>query len=380
MSTAATPLARLAGFAPAGFAPAGFAPAGFAGFARFARRRRRAALLASVPLLAVGALAAGCGTVSPPSPGGGGGGAGGGSATGNAATSSPPSVSSTPVPTVTGGPVTSGEPACTGWPRHPARGPLPMSFVPVAVLRCVSGYQTIPGKGQWLTATLERAGADLAPLVAALHRPLEHTTPGRICPAIAMLPPQIVLIGGDGKAIVPRLPLSGCGMVQPRVLAALAALPWQRVSVRLVSQVQTQQEVASGCPPGMRDPFAVYGSPRPSSGGAVFPARPAALRLCVYSSGGATSPARFARSAAVTGSAERELLAGLSGAGRASQCALPHSRFAMIESPGEPLIYVELGGCDRVLRYETAPGGLTDLSTGQATTGAVAAIESLTRP
>jgi hypothetical protein len=368
MSTAITSLARLAGFAQTGFA----------GFARFARRRRRAALLASVPLLAVGILAAGCGTVSAPPVGGGG--TGGGSGTGNAATSSPPSVSSTPVPTSTGGPVAPGEPACVGWPQHPALGPLPASFVPVAVLRCVNGYQTIPGKGQWLTATLERAGRDLAPLVAALRRSPEHTAPGRICPAIAVLPPQIALISGDGKDITPRIPLGGCGLVQPQVLAALAALPWQRVSVRLVSQVQTQQEVASGCQPGFKDPFAVYGSPRPSPGGAVFPARTAALQICVYSSGGAANAAQFARSATVSGPAERELLAGLSAAGRASQCALPHSRFAVVQSPGAPLVYVELGGCDRVLRYEPVAGGMTTLATGQATPGAVAAIESLTRP
>jgi hypothetical protein len=212
--------------------------------ARFARRRRRAALLASVPLLAVGALAAGCGTVSAPSPAGG----AGGSGTGSAVTSSPPSVSSTPVPTVTGGPVTPGEPACSGWPQNAARGPLPASFVPVAVLRCVGANQMIRGKGQWLTATLERAGRDLAPLVAALRRPPEHATPGRICPATATLPPQIVLISGDGQAIIPRLPLSGCGRVQTQVLAALAALPWQTVSVRLVSQVQTQQEAATSSP------------------------------------------------------------------------------------------------------------------------------------
>jgi hypothetical protein len=367
MSTAITLLARQTGFAQAGFAR----------FARFAWRRRRAALLASVPLLAVGMLAAGCGTVSAPSPGGG---PGGGSWTGSAAPSSPPPVSSTPVPTATGGPVTPGEPACTGWPQDAARGPLPVSFVPVTVLQCVSGYQTIPGKGQWLTATLERVDRDLAPLVAALRRPAEHAPPGTICPAIAMLPPQIALISGDGKAIIPRLPLSRCGMVQPQVLAALAALPWQKVSVRLVSQVQTQQEVASDCPPGFKDPFVVYGSPRPSPGGAVFPTDPAALQVCVYGSGGAANAAQFARSASVTGQAERELLAGLSGAGRAGQCALPHSRFAVIESPGAPLIYVELGGCDRVLRYESASGGLMDLSTGQATPATVAAIESLARP
>jgi hypothetical protein len=260
-----------------------------------------------------------------------------------------------------------------------ARGPLPVSFVPVAAIRCVSSYQMIPGKGQWLTATLERADKNLAPLTAALRRPLGRITPDMVCPDIAMLPPQFVLISSDGKMIMPRLPLGGCGLVQPQVLAALSALPWQKVSVRLVSQVQTQQEVASGCTPGYRDPFVTYGSLRPSPGGAVFSARPSSLRICVYSSGGATSAAQFVRAAMVTGSTESDLLAGLSGAGRASLCTLPHSTFAVIEGPGTPLIYVELGGCHRVLRYESGTSGLMGLSIGQATPGAVVTIESVTR-
>jgi len=73
------------------------------------------------------------------------------------------------------------------------------------------------------------------------------------------------------------------------------------------------------------------------------------------------------------------LLAGLSGAGRASLCSLPHNKFAVLGGAGAPVIYVELGGCDRVFRYESGAGGLMGLSTGQATPGAVATIESLTR-
>ena len=46
----------------------------------------------------------------------------------------------------------------------------PVSFVPVAALRCVQTYQMIPGKGQWLTATLERADKNLAPLIGALRQ------------------------------------------------------------------------------------------------------------------------------------------------------------------------------------------------------------------
>ena len=243
MITPITPLARLTGVVRA--------------------RAGRSALLVLVPLTALVTLAAGCGTVTaPPS--------GGGTGHGQTAASSPPAsptASGSPVPTTTGGPVTPGQPACAGWPAGVPRGTLPASFAPVAVIRCVTSDQMVPGKGQWEVATLERADKNLAPLTAALRSPSARPRPGVMCPEIAMIPPQFVLVDGDGKMIIPRLPLSGCGLVQPQVLAALAALSWRQVSVRLVSQVQTQQEIATGCTPQFRDPFLVYGSLRPSPGG-----------------------------------------------------------------------------------------------------------------
>ena len=344
------------------------------------RDGRRIAWLAAAPLAALVTLAAGCGTVRTP-PGGGSG--HGQTATGSPASSptavSPTSAGGSPVPTTTGGPVTPGQPACAGWPSNAARGALPASFVPVAVIRCVTSDQMIPGNGQWEVATLERADKNLAPLIAALRRPAPERNPGALCPYIAMVPPQFVMVGGDGRMIIPRLPLSGCGQVQPQVLAALSGLAWRPLSVRLVSQIQTQQEVASGCTPQYRDPFLSYGSLRPSPGGTGLGTRPASLRICVYTSGGTTGTTQFVRAATVTGSAESNLLAGLSGAGRTSLCSLPHDKFAVLGGAGAPAIYVELGGCDRVFRYESGAGGLMGLSTGQATPGAVAAFESLTR-
>jgi hypothetical protein len=201
-----------------------------------------------------------------------------------------------------------------------------------------------------------------------------------MCPDIAMLPPRFALISGDGKMIMPRLPLTGCGLVAQQVLAALSALPWRPVSVRLVSQIQSQQEVATGCAPQYRDPFALYVSLRPSPGGSVLRAAPAALRICVYNSGGATSTPQFVRAATVTGATETALLAGLSGAGRATLCTLPRPMFAVVGGQGSPEISVELGGCYRVLRYESRGGGLMGLSVGQATPGAVETIESLLHP
>jgi hypothetical protein len=337
---------------------------------------------ASAALLVVAtALATGCATVSTPAAGAG--------PVKTATKASQPATTASPVPTTTGGPpVAPGQPACAGWPANAVRGKaLPASFAPVAVLRCVTSDQQIPGKGEWETATLERADTSLAPLVAALRHPSGQRIPGMMCPAIAMVAPQFVLIGRDGTALWPLLPLTGCGLVQSGVLAALSALSWQQVSVRLIAQVQTQQEVASGCTPQYTDPFTMYGPLRPSAGGTVFPAVPSSLRICTYSSGGTSSAPQFTGSATVTGSAEQDLLTGLSGAGQATLCTQPEPGFAVIGGPGSPgtsitpgsgQIYVELGGCHRVLRDESQAGRLTGMATGQATPGAVATIESVT--
>jgi hypothetical protein len=325
-------------------------------------------------------LAAGCGTASTPP-------AGGGTSTGHppassaAATPTPSEITPTAVPTITGGSVTPGQPWCANWPANAAHVTLPASFVPVAVLRCVEGYQTIPGKGQWQTATLERANEDLAPLIAALRRPSGGRSTGMMCPELAMLPPQIVLIDGNGKMIIPRLPLSGCGLVQQQVIAALGALPWFTLSVRLIAQIQTPAELASGCSSEFKDPFlvSVSGSFTPSSGGVVFTSRPASLRICVYAANG-TIIARFLRGTTVTGQVESNLLAGLTGARRTAICGLPHASFAAVggEGAGDPLVFVELGGCNRVLRLETGSG--VGMPTGQASLQAVAIIETVTRP
>jgi hypothetical protein len=348
-------------------------------------RASRVTLLASVPLLALVTLAAGCGTVTtPPSAGG------TGSAPPSAPVTSTPTTSGSsagssgspaPVPTTTGGTITPGVPSCAGWPLKTVTERLPASFVPVAVLRCVSAEQVIPGQGQWLTETLERATTDLGPLTTALRQPPGRHAPGVMCPDIAMLPPQIVLISDNGATIVPRFPLSGCGLVQGQVLGALAALSWKPVTVRLVSQVQTQAEVASGCTAQYKDPFLLYGTPRPSPGGEVYTTRPASLRICVYSASGANT-SQFLRGTTVTGQTENVLLSGLSGARGSNLCTLPHSKFAVVEggSPNAATVYVELGGCDRVFRYQTGSGGLMGMSTGQATTAAVAIIEQVTHP
>ena len=187
--------------------------------------------------LAAGALVTGCGSVhAGAAPGAGAPGSRTG-APGHATAPAGPSAPATPVPTVSGGRVVPGEPACVGWPAGVTSGPLPASFVPVSVERCVNGAQTIPGKGMWITATLQRADSGLDGLVNALRRPTATRPPGTVCPAIAVLAPQVVLISANGQKLIPRLPATGCGLTQMQVLAALDALRWQPVSVRLIAKV-----------------------------------------------------------------------------------------------------------------------------------------------
>ena len=141
------------------------------------------------------------------------------------------------MPTVSGGQVVPGQPACVGWPTGATSVSLPVSFVPVSVERCVNGVQTIPGKGLWTTATLQRSDSGLAGLINALRQPSVAHQPGTVCPALAVIPPQVVLIGANGQKLIPRLPATGCGLIQSQVLAALDALRWQPVSVRLIAKI-----------------------------------------------------------------------------------------------------------------------------------------------
>ena len=239
----------------------------------------------------------------------------------------------------------------------------------------MTSYQPIPGKGQWEIATLERVDREPGAADRGAAPPVGPDQPGTLCPEIAIVPPQFVLISGDGKMLVPRLPISGCGLVQPQVLVALSALSWQPVSVRLVSQIQTQQEVASGCAPQYRDrsrheSLAVV---RPRGAGAQPASCGSACTRRQRDFRGAVRPG---------GDGHGHRGASCSRGCRAPGgplCTLPHGKFAVLGGANGPVIYVELGGCDRVFRYESGAGGLMGLSAGEATPGAVATIESLAR-
>jgi hypothetical protein len=209
----------------------------------------RRAWLLCVPLLVAGALAAGCGTAHTGAPSVG--------APGHATGPAAPSAPATPVPTVSGGHFAAGGVACVGWPTGATSAALPVSFVPVSVERCVNGAETVPGKGLWTTATLQWADAGLTGLINALREPAATHRPGTVCPAVAVIPPQVVLISATGQKLIPRLPVGDCGIVASQVLVALDALHWQPVSVRLIAKIPSAAAIvptASGPAPHSMQP------------------------------------------------------------------------------------------------------------------------------
>jgi hypothetical protein len=199
-------------------------------------KRHSWAALPAVALTTLSVLAAGCAAASSGSAGAAGAGSPSTGPAGSGAGGSAPggTGSPSPVPTITAtGAPAAGESACSNWPADAPRGRLPLTFTPVEVLRCVTSVKDVPGKGLFLAGTLERSTSGIARLVAALRRPSTHVPTGTMCPMIAMLPPEIVLVARDGSMLTPTIPVVGCGVIDSPVLAALNAMPWQVLSVRL---------------------------------------------------------------------------------------------------------------------------------------------------
>jgi len=210
-------------------------------------KRRMWATLPGVALMAMALATAGCGTVSSSHAGSPEAGAGSASAVGGSAPASAGSPS--PVPTISSGPApVPGVPACADWPASARKGHLTAAFVPVEVLRCISTSTAVPGRGLYYSATLQRATSGISALVAALQAPSRHEPSGTMCPMIAMIPPEIVLIAKDGSMLSPAFPVDGCGVLQSPVIAALNHIPWQTVSVRLLGKVPGSP-VNGGVPP-----------------------------------------------------------------------------------------------------------------------------------
>ena len=91
-----------------------------------------------------------------------------------------------------------------------------------------------------------------------------------------------------------------------------------------------------------------------SPGGPIFSPQPAAVLVCIYRS----QSSELARSGTISGSAETTVLQGLESSASTARCSAKPAQFAVIQSETKipQVAWVELGGCDRVLRPDNTVG------------------------
>jgi hypothetical protein len=138
--------------------------------------------------------------------------------------------------------------------------------------------------------------------------------------------------------------------------------------------------LASGCQDNQSDMLALEAQEQPgavaSSGGPLFSSRPHAVLVCVYRYVAGPQDTNLIRSGVLTGATETALLTGLSAERGSASCKVGHTRFAVLQAStavtgSNQVAWVELGGCDRVLR--------PDNTVGQASRAAIKIIQSLGR-
>lgn len=244
----------------------------------------------------------------------------------------------------------------------PVSVPLPAHFVVAAAIRCVETERVVPGRGVWQFELRQVADHGLARLAAALRRPSIPPPPNQMCLAVLGVVIPFVLLGRDGRLVYPRLPTGECGNPLPQVLLAMQDLHWVTVSAQRGAQLETQAVVESGCPAAWKDMIGFSSaqgqSLRPSPGGPVFSARPLSLRVCVYRDRSGPLDTYFVGGGRVSGAAETALLRGITTGRTSAACPRPHARFAVLLPPGigSAVVYVEIGGCYRVLRPDNRIG------------------------
>jgi hypothetical protein len=97
---------------------------------------------------------------------------------------------------------------------------------------------------------------------------------------------------------------------------------------------------------------------RPSPGGPVFSTRPLSLRVCVYRDRSGPLDTFLVGGGLVSRAAETALLRGITTGRTSAACPRSHARFAALLTPGlgSAVVYVEIGGCHRVLRPDNRIG------------------------
>ncbi len=248
---------------------------------------------------------------------------------------------------------------------------LAADFTPVAIVVCGNAVQQRAGGGEDLVA-VEQRSEDVAAVVAALRMPDE---PGTTGPCTADLPaaPWLAVVDAEGRWMRPGIPLSPCRKQRAEFRRAMDALPLTTVATRTIAEITSAEAANSGCSQSWKDVIAIETTSGPglrSGKPEPFPAGP--VRLCVFEVSQEKGDGEFAYGTVLPEDRRVPIEQALLKAGQPEPCNVHASRFALVwsASGADPLTYVELGGCHRIM--STGIGG-TVLAQGDAALAALLA-------
>jgi len=255
---------------------------------------------------------------------------------------------------------------------------LPSGFRAAAVVRCVTADRTNRDGSQDMVLDERRTSAPAAVARLVLALGLPDSPPSQLpCAAALLVLPPMAVLDPAGRWISPALPAGPCGGPRAEVQAAIHALPEATTETSTVRRVLSSSAAAAGCSqswsdvihlnstlPGARRPLTPNGDPLPATD---------PIRVCEYevdaTEFGQQKPGGdFMAGRVVTGADRRRLGELLAEASPARACRAEATHFAVLMTPArtDPVVYVELDACRRLLVDAVGTGGREDSRLGQA--------------
>lgn len=246
--------------------------------------------------------------------------------------------------------------------EQPASRPELRDFRVVAAFTCSDIDQAEPNGDTWIVEVRKATNTGLDRLVNAFNEPSQAPTDGA-CAAVGTVWPPLLLVAADGSYLVPPEPVDDCGMPLGNVMKTVGAVSWTTISQRKKALSETADAAATGCAMQFKNLIFLYQhdnstAPRRSPGGPVFSEQPKAhLTICDYHVAAEhMEVGTFVRGVRLDTAESAALRNALTGAGPSptANCAAQQD-FAVVSREGGGWIFLELGGCWRLLRDDNGP-------------------------
>lgn len=287
-----------------------------------------------VPAIILCMAVAGCGTSMP-------------SQTGQLATAVPSTLNTSGCPTASS-------------PAQSKPRAVPREFQVSWVLKCTVQVQELSGRGLWQVTITQRADGPAVSLVKQLQ---QRSSPpsSQSCPAQRTSIGYFALVDTGDDFVVPTVPTDACGQPLPSVISAFNSLSFHTVSTTPTKMIQSQGAADSNCAESWQNLLAsAFYLKDPGPVNIPWADKIKTLNICTYSTEGSSdATGTFVAAYSLTGAKLAALLTDLRNATPAAPCTLVAGKFAVLLTPDNQWIFVELDGCTRMLNSSNVLSQLT---------------------